>query len=100
MHGNQFLLVPNPYLSQPPCSGFTTPALGKHYKAPSRMGNIEGVLREISEAVTAARALMGNCYPSMGRQLSETSALLVLQKHTKEDSPEQPGSKWVCKPVL
>lgn len=48
------------------------------------MGNSEGVLREISEAVTAARALMGNCYPSMGRQLSETSALLVLQKHTKE----------------
>lgn len=88
MHGNQFLLAPNPYLSQPPCSGFTTPALGKYYKAPSRMGNIEGVLREISEAVTAARALMDNCYPSTGRQLSETSALLVLQKYTKEDSPE------------
>lgn len=39
-----------------PCSGFTIPALGKYYKASSRMGNTERMLREIREAVTAAGA--------------------------------------------
>lgn len=41
MHGNDFILAPNPYLLQPPCSGLTVPALGKYYKPPSRMGNRE-----------------------------------------------------------
>lgn len=74
-------LHPNPYLLQPRYSGFTVPALGKSSKPPSRMGNIEGMWREVSEAVPAAGALRGNHHPPMGRQLSETSATLVLQKH-------------------
>lgn len=88
MHGNYFILAPNPYLLQPPCPGLTIPALGKYYKPASRMGNTERMLREISEAVTAAGALMDNCSPSMGRQLSETSFCFTVQKYTKEKSPE------------